>query len=101
METRDPETPEEWQTAVDAAHAAMLLWSAREEHGIVEGGPGVKVERCKDLLERGQALGYTPSEDDLDTYWLAFQFEDETMTTTHKYERIRAVDKMVGGRRLE
>jgi hypothetical protein len=58
----DPQTPEEWQEAVDTAHVMLLIESARQ-FGIVRGGPKVVVARCEEILERGKARGYTPAED--------------------------------------
>lgn len=57
----DPQTPEEWQVAVDGANAALLVDSARQ-YGLITGGPIVNVERCIEILERGKALGYLPKE---------------------------------------
>jgi hypothetical protein len=58
----EPETPEQWQWAVDAAHCLMLIESAKA-YGLVTGGPTTKEARCIDILERGAALGYTPKDD--------------------------------------
>jgi hypothetical protein len=57
--SRDPQTPEEWQDAVDTADFLLLLDAARQ-YGLVEGGPGVDVERCADILARGAAIGVIP-----------------------------------------
>jgi hypothetical protein len=56
---RDPRTPAEWQAAVDAAEACLLLESARL-YCLVVGGPGVDVRRCESILERGRAQGIVP-----------------------------------------
>jgi hypothetical protein len=55
-----PDTPEEWQTVVDAARGAIVFDAARQ-YGLVKGGPEVNVERCQRLLELGQLRGYTPA----------------------------------------
>jgi hypothetical protein len=57
----DPQTPEEWQDAVNAADFFLQLDSARQ-YGLVTGGPDVNVARCVDILDRGRALGYVPQE---------------------------------------
>jgi hypothetical protein len=58
-EPAEPSTPEEWQDAVDAAHALLSFESARL-YGFIAGGPGVNVERCETILDQGRKLGYTP-----------------------------------------
>jgi hypothetical protein len=55
----DPETPGEWQEAIDAAEFFLAVDSA-EKYGLIT-GPAVKLERALELLERGRALGYTPA----------------------------------------
>lgn len=55
----------EWQIAVDAAEAMLLLDSARQ-YGLVTGGLFVDVDRCVDLLARGHAAGYVPIEAHVD-----------------------------------
>ena len=60
---RDPETPEEWQYAVTAAHVLVMIDSAKK-YGLVRGGPVINVDRCEWLLMEGRALGYEPREDD-------------------------------------
>lgn len=61
-EARDPRTREEWQAAVDAAHACLCLDSARQ-YGLVTGGPAVDAARCAEILGRGKAMGIVPSPD--------------------------------------
>jgi hypothetical protein len=62
-----PSTPAEWQAAVDAAHAATCLDSARQ-YGLVSGGPTVDVERCDELLRAGEARGIRPSRDAVERF---------------------------------
>jgi len=57
-----PVTPDEWQTAVDAAKALLVLDSARL-YGLVTGGPGVNVKRCEEILYAGQQQGIQPRKD--------------------------------------
>lgn len=57
-----PVTPDEWQTAVDAAEALLRLESARL-YGLVNGGPGVNAERCEQLLSAGRKRGIRPRSD--------------------------------------
>ncbi len=60
-ERRDPETPEEWQEAVDAAHFYLLLDSARL-YGLIDGGPLVDADRCAEILKQGRERGVEPKE---------------------------------------
>ena len=62
MAARDPQTREEWQAAVDAAHACLCLDSARQ-YGLVKGGPAVDARRCEEILERGREMGIFAGED--------------------------------------
>lgn len=59
---RNPHNKAEWQDAVDAAEACLLLESARL-YGLVEGGPAVDVKRCEEILRRGRQLGVAPAAD--------------------------------------
>lgn len=58
----DPQTPEEWQTAVDTADAWLCIDDARS-YGLIQGGPEVDRGRCAEVLDRGSALGYRPHAD--------------------------------------
>jgi hypothetical protein len=61
----DPQTPEQWQEAVDAAWAALALDSL-VQFGLLEPlGDGfcVNADRCRDILERGGAIGITPAQE--------------------------------------
>lgn len=60
--SQDPETPKQWQTAVDGAAGALALHAARL-YGLVQGGPQVHVRRCLEILEQGKARGITPRAD--------------------------------------
>lgn len=62
MTPRDPQTPDEWRSAVNAARWAILVDSARQ-HGLITTNLVVDVDRCLALLERGAAAGYTPAPD--------------------------------------
>lgn len=66
---RDPETPAEWQNAVDAARGSLALDGARE-YGLIIGGPEVNVERCQHLLEQGEERGVYPSDDAIERFTL-------------------------------
>jgi hypothetical protein len=57
---RDPHTPEEWQEAVNQAQFLLGLDACRQ-YGLIEGGPGVKHERARRILERGLAKGFAPA----------------------------------------
>lgn len=58
---RDPQTPQEWQAAVDAAEGALAFDSSRM-YGLVEGGPTVDVDRCAFILAEGKRRGIVPRE---------------------------------------
>lgn len=77
--SRDPETPEEWQAAVDAADFALLLDSAIQ-YGLVEfvGQPSqVDQDRCFDILDRGAQLGYYPTPADRRRVWIGWYVKDQ------------------------
>lgn len=66
--SQDPQTPEEWKDAVNAAEYSLLIDSAiqygllerRDERGNKIPGSGVNVERCIQILEQGKKLGIFP-----------------------------------------
>lgn len=64
----EPNTPEEWQDAVDAAYAALALDSAAKYGLILTPIVAVAVPRCEEILERGAALGYTPATDAVERF---------------------------------
>lgn len=49
---RDPETPDEWQEAVNAAEAMLELESAKL-YGLITGGPAIDVARCEQIMQAG------------------------------------------------
>jgi hypothetical protein len=57
---RMPRTPREWQAAADAAEWCLALDSCRQ-YGLVEGGPGIDVDRCLLILERAKMRGIVPA----------------------------------------
>jgi hypothetical protein len=57
----DPETPEQWQEAVDLADFLVRLDAARQ-YGLVAGGPEVDLQRCDEILVGGASRGYRPRE---------------------------------------
>ncbi len=63
----EPQTPEEWQTDVDAADALLHIQSA-EAYGFITGAPHVNVERCEELLEAARRRGVTPSAGNVERY---------------------------------
>jgi hypothetical protein len=67
----EPQTPEEWQTAVDAADALLHIQSA-EAYGLITGAPTVNVERCEELLEAARRRGVTPSAGNVERYVAAY-----------------------------
>jgi hypothetical protein len=56
---RDPDTLDEWRTAVTLAEVLLELESARL-YGLIRGGPTVDGERCRALLAQGRARGVVP-----------------------------------------
>lgn len=60
--SEDPKSDAEWQEAVDAAHALLVLDSARL-YGLITGGPEIDVGRCLDILKRGSERGLVPAPD--------------------------------------
>ncbi len=56
----EPESPNDWQAAVDAADFLILLDDA-VRFGLLTGGPTANVTRCLDILDRGAERGVFPS----------------------------------------
>lgn len=54
---RNPETPEDWAAAVDAAVGLMAFDEARRR-GFLEGGPGINSQRCYEFAIEGAKLGH-------------------------------------------
>jgi hypothetical protein len=63
----EPRTKSEWQDAVDLAHA-WLAFDAARRYGLVIGGPIVNVQRCWEILERGDELGHQPTSDSIERF---------------------------------
>lgn len=59
MNARMPATPQEWQEAVDAAEALLLIDSARQ-YGLITGGPVANVARCCEIKLKGLEMGIRP-----------------------------------------
>jgi hypothetical protein len=57
---RDPETPEEWQEAADAA-SFMLKVDSCYQYGLLT-GPPVRVGRCEWILAEARKRGIVPKE---------------------------------------
>jgi hypothetical protein len=73
----DPQTPAEWQEAVDMAELLLGIDSAAQ-YGLLTGGPSVNAARAAELLERGRAKGYTPAPfEELCERYLRVEPEDE------------------------
>jgi len=60
VEVVDPETPEQWQQAVNIAEFMLALDSARQ-YGLIETDIQLVVERCDDILRRGREKGFVPA----------------------------------------
>jgi hypothetical protein len=61
---RNPETPGEWQEAVDLAEFWLLVDSAKQ-YGLVTGGSPINSDRCQVLLALGKSKGFTPASHDV------------------------------------
>lgn len=59
MHRTNPEDPEDWQRAVDAANALMVIEASRD-YGLIVGGPEVDVGRCVEILAEGARRGIRP-----------------------------------------
>lgn len=62
---QSPQTPAEWQAAVDLAYACLLLDRARQ-FGLVTALPRVNVPRCEEVLALGRARGFEPANEAVD-----------------------------------
>jgi hypothetical protein len=49
-----------WQELVDSAHALLAIDSARQ-YGLVQGGPKLNQDRCREILRDGEKRGFRPS----------------------------------------
>jgi glycine/serine hydroxymethyltransferase len=58
---KNPTTAQEWQQAVDAAEAWLVMDSAKS-CGLIAGGPRIDVERCEEILGEGKRLGFYPKD---------------------------------------
>jgi len=58
-----PATAAEWQEAVQIAHVGLIL-ATEDQGGSATGEHEAYIERAFDLIERGQALGIEPREDE-------------------------------------
>ena len=67
----EPQTPEEWQNAIDAADALLHIQSA-EAYGLITGAPHVNIERCEQLLEAARRRGVTPGAGNVERYVAAY-----------------------------
>lgn len=54
---KEPETPEQWQVALDTV-VALLAVDAAKRYGLGT----VNMARCREILQRAKALGYQPSD---------------------------------------
>jgi hypothetical protein len=59
----DPQTPQEWQDAVNGAAGAIAIESCKM-YGLLKGGPKINLARCEQILKRGVRKGITPSKPD-------------------------------------
>jgi hypothetical protein len=61
----EPRTEEEW---AEAADLALFFWRIhRGGHwGLIQGGPVIDEERCREILLRAETRGITPEAKDLE-----------------------------------
>ena len=64
---KEPQTRKEWQEAVNLAWAGLSLDSARL-YGLLTGGPKFDVQRCVELLRRGEEIGIRPANDAVERF---------------------------------
>lgn len=57
-----PIEPHLVQELVDVAYVMLAIDSAHA-YGLIEGGPEINVERCREVLDHGNGLGLLPSVD--------------------------------------
>jgi hypothetical protein len=62
----DPETPQQWQEAVDAA-AFFLAFDSARQYGLIASGMKLNLERCEKLISEGKKRGIEPAP--LDVLW--------------------------------
>ena len=60
METKQPQTLEEWQQVYDLAYTCVALEKCRSL-GLINGGPAAEPARCLEILMRGKELGLHPT----------------------------------------
>jgi hypothetical protein len=58
---RDPQSPEEWQSAADAANFLLAL-DACCQYGLVETTMRIDQDRCDDILKRAKQQGVQPAD---------------------------------------
>jgi hypothetical protein len=64
---QDPKTTDEWQQAVDAAHACLMIHDAKL-YGLITGGSAINADRCIQILELGKARRIYPSPDAMERF---------------------------------
>lgn len=57
---QDPNTPQEWQEAINRAVLFRAL-HASKFYGMVEGGPTIDIDRCDEIFAQAIAQGYRPN----------------------------------------
>lgn len=58
--TDKPQTREQWQKAVDAATGLKVIADCKL-YGLLKGGPYINVDRCAEIVRRGEVLNVHPS----------------------------------------
>lgn len=89
---KEPQTPQEWQVAVDAAQG-ILATAFIQALGLIEGGPKYNLARCIDVLERGRDMGIEPNETAIQD-WIAETTNE--LDTERVYRVFRKAHEMSG-----
>lgn len=90
MAGHDPQTPEQWQEAMDAAHAVVLVEAARRL-GFIAGGPTVNLERCAEILAGGKDRGYSAERTGV------YDFLFQTGAAAEVHEAMAKLERMADG----
>jgi len=69
---QNPKTTDEWQEAVDIAHACLQIYSARL-YGLIHGGPQVNADRCAQIIELGKARKIFPRDGSVERFITVWQ----------------------------
>jgi hypothetical protein len=72
---KSPETPKEWQEAVDAAQGALRM-EAAQRYGLIDPVLYIDIARSNQILQRGKEKGYEPASDAAERFLLSWMEQD-------------------------